>query len=397
MNTPYIPKKNTPFWQKPKTLALVIALVIGIWVLSGIIIPPERESKETVAVTTDESAKQLVKVADLPIKIETLTAQKRVRSIRLNGVTEPDRITLVEAETEGKVVKIMHQEGALVKRNAVLMRLDERDRRNKITEAKALLRQRRVEMNAAQKLYKKGFQTKVRLAQTEAAVAAARSMLKQAELDLAYTTIRAPYTGLIEEVLAEEGDLVGKGFNTQTVMRFVDLSPLKIIGQISEVERVKVNKGDNANIRLSDGSEVTGKIRFVAAVADEETRTFRVEIEIPNEDRKLKAGVSAEIALQSDEQWAYEVPSSVLSLNDVGAVGVKLITQENKVQFEQVEVLSQSPRGVWISGLPEEVRLVTDGVAFVSEGQMIESEVGEEDKTKVAVPDAVPSVSEVEG
>ncbi|MDG1287116.1 MAG: efflux RND transporter periplasmic adaptor subunit [Rickettsiales bacterium] len=396
MNTPYSSKQNIPFWQNPKALALIIAVVIGVWVLSGVIIPSDRASTEGVENATKAAAKP-INTADLPIKIETLQAQKRARSITLNGVTEPERITLIEAETEGKVTKILHKEGALVEKGGTLMLLDVRDHRNKVTEANAVLKQRKVELNAAQKLYEKGFQSKVRLAQAEAAVASAHSQLKLANLDLSYTTIRAPYTGLIEEVLAEEGDLVGKGFNTQTVMRFVDMSPLNIIGQISEVERAKVTKGDLAHIRFSSSDEVTGKISFVASVADEDTRTFRVEIEIPNEDGKLQAGVSAEISLQSDEQSAYEVPSSVLSLNDMGAVGVKRITEDNIVKFEPVEVVSQSPNGVWIAGLPEEVRLVTDGVAFVSEGQVIDVQESVPEGAETITPESAEPTLEAEG
>ncbi len=245
--------------------------------------------------------------------------------------------------------------------------------RNKINEAQALLRQRNIELNAAKKLFQKGFQSKVRYSQTQTAVAAARSQLKQAQIDLAHSNIKAPYDGLIEEIMVEEGDLIGRGFASQTVMRFVDLSPLKITGQISELERAKVKKGDEAKIRFSTGEVATGKVGFIASVADDETRTFRVEVEVPNPDRKLQAGISAEILMQADTQWSYEVPSSVLSLDDAGKVGVKILDENNLVQFKLVTVLSQSPKGVWVAGLPRQIRLVTEGGSFVSVGQVIDA------------------------
>lgn len=368
-----------PIWRQPKLLALVIAVVIGLWVLSGVIIPSERnEAVEESEVTKLNNS--------LKIKVEVLDAKEKAREITLNGVSMPERITLVEAETEGKVEAILHEEGQIVEKGSVLMRLDKRDRQNKINEARALLKQRQVEYNAAKKLHAKGFSTKVRLTQAEAAVASARTLLKQAQLDMSFTTIHAPYSGLIEEVLVEEGDLVGRGFNTQTVMRFVDLNPLKVTGQISELERAKVEKGDIATIRFSSGESAKGIVGFVASVADNETRTFRIEVEVPNEKRTIQAGISAEIALQADTQMSIEVPSSVLSLDDTGKVGVKLVDDTNTVRFTPVKVLAQSAKGVWIVGLPDRVRMVTEGVSFIADGQKIEAEMlAENDNEKSIV------------
>ena len=366
MHKPYQPSKP-PFWQQPKRLAFIIALVIGLWVLSGVIIPSDKT--EPLSVAENEATTN----SNLSVVVKEMTAQEKAREITLNGVSAPQRITLVQAETEGRLLKIFHQEGEIVKADTLIMQLDERDRRNKINEAKALLKQREIELNASKKLFEKGFQSKVRLSQAQTALAAAQSQLKLAQIDLAHSNIRAPYDGLIEEVMVEEGDLVGRGFANQTVMRFVDLSPLKITGQISELERTKIKKDDKAKIRFSTGEEATGKVDYIASVADNETRTFRIEIEVPNEDRNLKAGISAEIALQTDTQWSYEVPSSVLSLNDAGKVGVKLLGVDNIVEFQEVSVLSQSPNGVWVAGLPNKISLVTQGGSFVSQGQVIES------------------------
>lgn len=365
MNTPYHPPK-APFWQQPKKLALIIAIVIGLWVISGVILPSDPGKKEVQPANSANGG------ANLSVVVKTLEAQEKVREITLNGVSVPQRITLIQAETEGKLLEILHQEGEIVDKGTLIMRLDERDRRNKINEANALLKQRLVELNAAKKLYEKGFQSKVRLSQAETAVAAARTQLKQAQIDLAHSSIEAPYKGLIEEIMVEEGDLIGRGFANQTVLRFVDLSPLKITGQISELERTKISKGDKAKIRFSTGEETTGEVDFIASVSDEETRTFRVEIEVPNPERKLQAGISAEISLQADTQWSYEVPSSVLSLDDVGKVGVKLLQEDNTVKFVPVKVLSQSPNGVWVAGLPNRIRLIMEGGSFVSDGQVIE-------------------------
>ncbi len=365
MNQPYTDSSSAK-WKQPKYIAFGIAAVIGIWVLSGLIIPEDRKSG---ASDSSDSEQTRADNDALEIKLEQMEAVSKAKSLSLNGVSMPQRITLIQAETEGKVEKISGKEGQIVDKNSLLLQLDERDRKTKINEAQALLDQRKVELNASQKLFEKGFQSKVRLAQIKAEVASAVRQLKQAQLDYNYITIRAPYKGLIEEILVEEGDLVGRGFNNQTVMRFVDLSPLKISGQISEQQRSLIHKGDEAEIRFSTGEIVSGKVEFLSSVAEEQTRTFRVEIEVPNEERLLQAGISAEITLQTGNEMSYEVASSVLSLSDSGKVGVLTVDDKGMAKFTEVTVLSQSPKGVWITGLPDRITLVSEGSAFISDGQ----------------------------
>ena len=368
MNNSY-PSSKPSLWHQPKKIAFIIAVIIGVWVLSGLLFPSNRE--EAVSSENSTSKDKPTDLSSVPLKFEKMTAQTRARTIMLNGVAEPDRLTLIEAETEGKVNQILLKEGQSAKAGDILIKLDMRDRYNSLAEARAVLKQRQVELKAARKLFEEGFQSKVRLSQAEAALASARRQLKQANLDISYTNIKAPYDGMVEEVLVEEGDLVGKGFNTQTVMHFVDLSPLKITGQLSEKDRGKVKKGDNTQLRFSDGTRAEGKIRFIASVADRDTRTFRLEIEVPNEDGKLQAGVSVEISLLTDEQKAYKIASSVLSLDDAGTVGVKQVDDSGLVRFTPVEVIAQDNDGVWVAGLADSVTLVTQGVSFISDGQKI--------------------------
>lgn len=359
--------RGKSLWHRPRVMAVVIFLLIALWVLSGLLVPSDRQVLNTTESVNTSSSQ----ANDLPIKIETRKAVSKAQKIILNGVTEPDRITLIEAETEGKVLKIHYDEGSQVKSGDVLIELDLRNRENILREAELLVEQRRVELNAAKRLYKDGFQSKVRYSQAQAALSSAQRQLKQARLDISYTKIRAPYDGIVEEILVEEGDLIGKGFSKQTVMRFVDLSPLKIRGQISEKDRILVKKNDTALIRLSNGKQFMGKIAYLSSVADEETRSFRTEVLMSNEGNVIHAGVSAEITLEVDKQPAYQVSSSLLSLDDSGQIGVKLVDDSNIIRFTPVEILSQSENGIWVGGLPDHVRLVTDGAAFVADGQKL--------------------------
>lgn len=354
--------------KNPKKIALGIAVIVGLWVLSGILLPGDdgREEQAGEAGVTQ--------VSENVIDIQRLTATPKTRRIVLNGVTAAQRITLVEAETEGRVETILVQEGQQVAEGTELMKLSVRDRARKVREAEALVEQRNIEYQAALKLQKQGFQSQVGLATARTQLEAARRMLEQAKLDLAFTTITAPYDGIVEEILVEEGDLVGRGMTKLTVLRFVDMDPLLITGQISENELRHVQKDDPATVRLITGQKLEGTVRYVARVADEESRTFKVEVEVRNEDGKIPAGVSAELSLAAETRDAYQVSSSVLGLDDAGNVGVKIVDEEGVIHFRTVQVISQSEQGVWIAGLPPQVNLVVAGSAFVAEGQKVDME-----------------------
>lgn len=358
----------THLFKNPRNLAMVLGGVIALWVLSGVIFPSaEPEPEEAVTGSPAAAAKDRVTV-----QVAKRQAQPKIRYVVLNGVTEPQRITLVEAQTEGVIEKILVEEGALVVAGTPLLKIEMRDRQEKLNEAQALVKQRRMEFAAAKKLHAQGYQSDVRLAQTEAALASAKRTLQQAELEVQFTTVKAPYDGRVERMMVEEGDLAGRGMAKQTVMEFVDLDPLIVRGEVAEQDIGKIRRDVPAKLRLVDGRELEGKVSYVGRVADADTRTFRVEVEVPNDAGAIPAGLSAEISLPAETLQAYRVSASVLALDDAGKVGVKVADAQGVIHFRPVSILSQSAEGVWVSGLTDEINLVTVGSNFISDGQQVD-------------------------
>jgi multidrug efflux system membrane fusion protein len=115
---------------------------------------------------------------------------------------------------------------------------------------------------------------------------------------------------------------------------------------------------------------VEGTIRFVARSADEETRTYRVEVAAPNSALDIRDGMTAEILIGLPSAPAHFLPSSALTLNDAGRLGVRVV-QDGAARFVQVEIMSDAPGGVWLAGLPAEVEVIVVGQEFVTEGSAI--------------------------
>lgn len=125
-------------------------------------------------------------------------------------------------------------------------------------------------------------------------------------------------------------------------------------------------------MNLLDGTKLAGVVSFVASAASPETRSFAVEIVVENPEQKRAAGGTANLNILLPEQDAIFISPAYLSLNDDGRPGVKYVDDNNTVVFRTVTLLSVSTNGAWVSGLPDEIRLITRGGGFVAEGESVE-------------------------
>ena len=123
---------------------------------------------------------------------------------------------------------------------------------------------------------------------------------------------------------------------------------------------------------LVTGRRVAGTVTFLSRSADPTTRTFLVEIQVPNTDLSIRDGQTAEIAIAAAGEKAHLVPQSALTLNNDGSLGVRIVGPESIVEFRSVKVLRDSKDGVWIAGLPDQADVIVVGQDFVTEGVRVE-------------------------
>ena len=168
----------------------------------------------------------------------------------------------------------------------------------------------------------------------------------------------------------EVGDFADIG---DIVARIVDLDPILAVGFASQRDISQLEVGDPGRIRLVGGQELEGRVRFLSAVADPETRTFRLEIEAENPGSQIPDGLIAELILPSGETPAHRVSPAILSLTDEGTVGVKTLSANHRVEFHPVRIIGEDSGGVWLAGLPERVTLITVGQDYVTPGQLVDA------------------------
>lgn len=353
-----------------------IALLITVWLASGQLDGETPEDVSTRVVTTTTSAQAS------SVRVRTQSAEEIMRTIVVNGETAPARVVSIAAETDGRVEYVGVRRGANVERGAVIVRLDERDRKARLAQAEATVRQREVEYQGRLKLEEQSYVSEAQLQEAVAQLESAKTELKRAQLDLDYMTIRAPFGGALQERHVEVGDFVSAG---DPIARFVDNRKIIVTADVSEFDAGYVQTGQAAQARLATGETVHGTIRYVAPVADEATRTYTVELEIDNGDGQLRAGGTAELRVPAERVLAHRISPSLLTLDDAGNIGVKIINDEGEVEFVFADVALATSEGVWVAGLPDLSTIITVGQGFVVPGTLVNAVPESDVETAVAI------------
>ena len=332
-------------------------------------------------------------------------------SVTLRGRTEADRTVELRAETSGLVISEPLRRGASVEAGALLCRLDPAAReaalveararlaeakaqvpeaQARVEEARAGLEEAQISYRAAENLGGSGFASETRVAGARAGlrsaeagvesatyglesaranIESAQARVKSAEEEIRKLEIHAPFAGVLETDTAELGSLLQPGALCAEVMQ---LDPLTLVGFVSETQVARVETGAKATARTTSGRQVSGEVSFVSRSADDTTRTFRVDVRVPNPDLTLRDGETVEITVAAEGRRAHLVPQSALTLDDEGTLGLRLVGDEGRVRFVAVTLLRDTPSGVWLTGPPEAADIIVIGQEFVRAGVQVE-------------------------
>ncbi|MDP2087412.1 MAG: efflux RND transporter periplasmic adaptor subunit [Gemmobacter sp.] len=311
------------------------------------------------------AASALPEAGAVSVLVQVTQAQTVENAVLLRGRTEAARSVEVRAETTARVVSDPLRRGAFVNAGEVLCRLDPGTRADALAEAEARLAEAEMGARNAEALTTGGFGAEIRRLAAQSALMAATAAAQSARRDLERLEIRAPFSGLLEDDAAELGALLQAG---GLCARVIQLDPIRLVGFAAEADVGRIEVGALAGGRLADGTELAGRVTFLARSADPMTRTFRVEVTVPNADLGIRDGQTADMLIGTEGVKAHLIPASVLTLDDAGRVGVRLADDDDRARFVPVRVLRDTAQGLWVTGLPETARLIVRGQDYVTEG-----------------------------
>lgn len=249
---------------------------------------------------------------DVAIAVEGAEAVRDtlVLTVSASGQAEAWRRTRLTAEVGGRVTRLPVRESERVAQGELLMALDETDYRLALDRARAQLDQARADFEE-KLLFDGDLAPEVRAERERAqrirsGLPAAEIGVREAELDLERTRIRAPFPGRVASVDVVEGQLAAQGTE---VMTLVDVDPIKLQVQVLEGELAHLSPGGEADIRFSafPGELFTGEIETINPIVDQATRTAKVTVLVPNPQGRILPGMYARVELE-----AQRIPDRIL-------------------------------------------------------------------------------------
>lgn len=185
-------------------------------------------------------------------------------------------------------------------------------------------------------------------------------------VELNRTEVKAPFSGYLEQIV-KPGNFLERG---QVCATIIQLDPITFIAEVPEFNINKVKTGQEVTLDLITGETVNGKLTFVSKSASTSTRTFKVESQVKNDSGQIRDGITSEMTIKIEKILAHQISPSILILNDAGKLGVRSV-ENNIVIFYEVVILEDSASGLWVSGIPENLDLITQGQGFVEDGQKV--------------------------
>jgi multidrug efflux system membrane fusion protein len=363
-----------------KLLALVLVVLAVLWIGSGIIFPHHEAPATNVA----QQAAQKFRVA-----VAAVNTEEYQPKLVLSGRTEADKKVTIVARTQAIVTELRVKRGDRVKAGDVLAILADDGRAAQLSQARALVQQRKAEYEARLQLIEKGNLPKLEINIISALLRTAESSLAQAEAENDRIRITAPWDGVVDSVSAEQGQFLmlmpamGAGTSgPNEIARMISLDPIIAIVEVSEKRLSGVRVGEAAELRLVSGEVVKGKVRYISKSAAATTRTYRVDIEAANPEHKIPDGITTEVAILMAKTQATKIPRSALTFSSQGKLGVRAVNAESKVVFIPVELVDDEQQSMWVRGVPDGTRVIVQGQDFVREDQVVETVTAEQQNAR---------------
>jgi len=380
-------------------VALVIILVLGVWMGSGVIVTggngPGNGEKPVIALFDPSAASEGEHHADKDGIDPAMTVAERnaasgngadakPRSVRimiddaksmpievpLRGSTAAKATVSAVAQTSGIVQSVSVIKGQAVKPGDLLCTLDQGARKLAVAQAQAAVDQAQTAYDANQTLIGKGLAANNTGLSAQSALASAKTALEQAQLELARTEIKADSPGVIADPLATTGSMLSMGQPCATI---VQLNPMLFKASVPEAKIGYARLGLTADVTTVTGAKATGKVTYIAPSADDATRSFAIEVELPNADGTLRDGITAEAIVNVGTAQVHILPQSALTLDDNGVLGIRTVEEGSKVAFHAVDIIKDTRDGIWVMGLPPRINLITVGQEYVQPGQIVDA------------------------
>lgn len=327
----------------------------------------------------DSAIAELDDNAKLPL-VTTLTIESQVfhHYLELQGDVMTDQNVLVYPEMAGTLYRVYVEEGQRVSKGQLLASIDDGGLSSQLAQLKTQAELAKTTFERQKRLWDQNIGSEIQYLQAKTQYEAQQNAVKQLESQVGKSSIRAPFSGIVDDIIKDQGTVVSPGPGSE-VFRLVNLSDMHIEVEVPEAHLANVTPGKSVKVYFPVlGDSVTTKIRQTGNFINPGNRSFSVEIPVPNLDGHIKPNLTA-IAQINDysNENAILIPQSVVSENATGEQYVYLTKQngaEDEVVSQKTIITLGKTQGDYVevlSGLTSGDNIIVEGARSVRDNQQV--------------------------
>lgn len=308
------------------------------------------------------------------VKTITVKDSAFTHYIELQGNVDTKENILIYPEFSGVLTQLNVKAGQKVSKGQVLARIDDGGMSAQLAQAQNKLALDKTTFDRQKNLWDQKIGSEIQYLQTQTAYQSQQKAVKQMQAQLSKTVVRAPFSGTIDEVIAERGQVVAQG---QELFRIVNLGNMYVTANVPENYLSELKLGATVEVYLNAiGKSYKGKVRQVGTFINPNNRTFGIEIAVPNPDNLLRPNQVAVLKIEDyTSKNALLIPENIIAENALNEKIVFVVTSEKEPKVAQriIEVGYSSGAMVEVkSGLKPGDIVVTDGAKGLTDGASVE-------------------------
>ena len=327
----------------------------------------------------DEKIKAIDTVKHVPL-ITTFTAktEKFEHVLELQGNVTTKDLLVITPEFNGILTHVYVKEGQRVTKGQILAKIDDGGLSQQIAQLKIQSELAKTTYERQKRLWEQNIGSEIQFLQAKSTYESQQEAVSQLQQQIAKTTVRAPFTGTIDDVITEQGSVVAAG--ATQLMLIVNLDNMYIEVEVPETYVSNVVEGKKVEVEFPVlGKNIETKIRQASNFINPANRTFKAEIEVPNKDKSIKPNLTARLKINDyTNENAILIPQSVISENADGEQYVYIVTDKNKEGIGTVQRLiietgrTQGDVIEVLKNLEKGAEIVKEGARSVKDGQSVE-------------------------
>jgi RND family efflux transporter MFP subunit len=337
----------------------------------------EKVNKDLDAINRAISKKDTVKKRSL---ITTFIAKPEVFThyLELQGNVKTKQNILVYPEMPGILQKVVVQEGQSVSKGQLLATINDGGLSDQVAQVEAITQLAKTTFERQKRLWEQKIGSEIQFLQTKTNYEAQKNTLKQLKSQQSKAFIRAPFSGVIDDVLKEAGTVIAPGQGSE-VFRIVNLNNMYVEAEVPEKYIESITKNKEVKVEFTVlAKTISSKVRQVGSFINPNNRSFKIEVPVANKSGNIKPNLTAKLQINDyTDPKAILIPQSIISENAKGeqyiyivkdkksnneAVAERLIIETGKTQGDLIEVTKN---------LAPNAEIIMEGARSVNNGQVV--------------------------